>query len=55
MNKYGFSLIAGNEIIRSIWKYTGDKKEISKNYFTDTMSFLYQLECYRQSQENRNN
>lgn len=53
MNKYGFSLVAGNEIIRSLWRYTGDRKEISKNYFTELMSFLYQLEYHRELQESK--
>lgn len=44
MNKYGFELITGNEIINAIFSYTGVKKEIDKNYFLDIMSFLYQLE-----------
>lgn len=44
MNKYGIELIVGNENINSIFKYTGVKKAIEKNYFLDIMSFLYQLE-----------
>lgn len=51
MNKYGFSLIVGDESVRSLWKYTGEKKPVSKNYFCETMSFLYQLEVHREARE----
>lgn len=51
MNKYGFELIVGNENINSIFKYTGVKREMEKNYFLDIMSFLYQLEDIRDKRE----
>ena len=44
MNKYGFELVTGNENVNAIFKYTGVKQKIEKNYFLDIMSFLYQLE-----------
>lgn len=51
MNKYGFELIVGNENINSIFKYTGVKREMEKNYFLDIMSFLYQLEDIRDKRD----
>lgn len=44
MNKYGFELVYGTEIVDAIFKYTGVKRKIENNYFLDIMSFLYQLE-----------
>lgn len=51
MNKYGFELVVGNENINSIFKYTGVKREMEKNYFLDIMSFLYQLEDIRDKRD----
>ena len=51
MNKYGFELVVGNENINSIFKYTGVKREMEKNYFLDIMSFLYQLEDVRDKRD----
>lgn len=51
MNKYGFELVVGNENINSIFKYTGIKREMERNYFLDIMSFLYQLEDIRDKRE----
>lgn len=46
MNKYGFELVMGNENVNALFKYTGVKRNIEKNYFLDIMSFLYQLEDF---------
>lgn len=51
MNKYGFSLIAGDETVRSLWRFTGEKKLDGKNYFYETISFLQQLEALREEKE----
>ena len=44
MNKNGFELINGNEIIQSLFKYTGKKKTISMNYYNSIMDYITDLE-----------
>lgn len=51
MKKYGFELVVGDEVVRSVWKYTGKREQIIKNYFYDNLSFLAQLEGARVERE----
>lgn len=46
MNKYGFSLSVGDECIHSIFKYNGEKKTITENYFSEEMYHMYKAENY---------
>lgn len=46
MNRYGFELAAGDETVRALFRYTGNRKNTDKNYFLDIMSFLFALEKY---------
>lgn len=43
-NKYGFGLHVGTEEIQALFKYTGEHKEFSRNYYLENMKFLYELE-----------
>ena len=51
MKKYGFELVVGDEVVHSVWKYTGKREQIIKNYFYDNLSFLAQLEGARVERE----
>lgn len=44
MNKYGFGLSVGTEEVSALFKYTGNYREISRNYYLDNMRFLFNLE-----------
>ena len=48
MNKYGFELLTGDDMVRSLFRYSGNRTDNGKNYFLDVMSFLYALENYRE-------
>ena len=49
MGKYGYDLCTGNEVICSLFQYTGNKKKITENYFADTMLSLFLIETAYQN------
>ena len=44
MMKYGFELHVGNGYVHALYKYVGENKPITINYYEDHLNFLMQME-----------